>query len=111
MQGIINPQNNRIHWVSPRGRHRWVAPVEHAGMPQVERRAADLQQQVASLQHQLQGARELPRKLRRDFQQVGHAVQARSMCTCHHSGCCRESFVRCLPLHIILNLNGRPCSS
>eukprot|EP00891_Asterochloris_glomerata_P004582 jgi/Astpho2/4582/Aster-00162 len=43
---------------------------EHTGMPQVEHRAADLQQQVASLQQQLQDARELPRKLRRDFQQV-----------------------------------------
>eukprot|EP00891_Asterochloris_glomerata_P004583 jgi/Astpho2/4583/Aster-00161 len=69
-KAIINPQNNRIHWVSRRGRHRWVAPQEHTGMPQVEHRAADLQQQVASLQQQLQDARELPRKLRRDFQQV-----------------------------------------
>ena len=45
-------------------------------MPQVEHRAAVLQQQVASLQQQLQDARELPRKLRRDFQQVGHTVCA-----------------------------------
>ena len=111
MQGIINPQNNRIHWVSPRGRHRWVAPQEHTSMPQVERRAADLQQQVASLQQQLQDARELPRKLRRDFQQVGHTVQAHHVCTRHHSGRCCQSFLRRVPLHILLTRRGRPCSS
>ena len=55
-------------------------------MPQVEHRAADLQQQVASLQQQLQDARELPRKLRRDFQQVGHTVQPHHVCACRHVG-------------------------